>query len=163
LTKELNGKQYEVEFWDTAGQERYNSVHRTYYIGAHCCILVFDCKVQDSYKHLTKWYDELCSLRPGIPCLVAVNKIDTNPSAVEMEFKFATKRGFPVHYVSALDGTNVIPLFDQAIALAKECQDNPPKDDIVGAVEEYLREFREDPKETPAEGDGAAAAPAATS
>jgi Rab-like protein 2 len=35
-------KKLEIDFWDTAGQERFQSMHSSYYHGAHCCILVFD-------------------------------------------------------------------------------------------------------------------------
>jgi Rab-like protein 2 len=35
-------KSVKIDFWDTAGQERFQSMHASYYHGAHCCILVFD-------------------------------------------------------------------------------------------------------------------------
>eukprot|EP01013_Petalomonas_cantuscygni_P039119 TRINITY_DN70450_c0_g1_i1.p1 TRINITY_DN70450_c0_g1~~TRINITY_DN70450_c0_g1_i1.p1 ORF type:complete len:203 (+),score=41.09 TRINITY_DN70450_c0_g1_i1:217-825(+) len=146
LEKERDGKKLKIDFWDTAGQERYNNVHRSYYFGAHCCILVFDVQKQQSYKNLGKWYEELCSARPGIPCLVAANKIDTNPSVISVEFKFATKHKFPLHYVSALEGTNVVRMFEQAIDLAMEC----PKD-YVTEVTDLLREIATEEPDEPKE------------
>ena len=38
----IDGKDLKVDFWDTAGQERFNSMHPSYYFGAHCCLLIFD-------------------------------------------------------------------------------------------------------------------------
>jgi Rab-like protein 2 len=52
-----------VDFWDTAGQEQFNSLHGSYYHGAHCCILVFDITRKITYKNLSVWYDELVKHR----------------------------------------------------------------------------------------------------
>lgn len=50
-----------VDFWDTAGQERFQSMHPSYYMGAHACILVFDVTRKVTYKNLETWYEELIS------------------------------------------------------------------------------------------------------
>ncbi|OAJ32759.1 hypothetical protein, variant [Batrachochytrium dendrobatidis JEL423] len=52
-----------VDFWDTAGQERFQSMHASYYMGAHCCILVFDVTRKITYKNLDTWYEELVQHR----------------------------------------------------------------------------------------------------
>ncbi len=44
-----------------AGQERFNTMHASYYAGAHACILVFDVTRKVTYKNLDHWYDELVS------------------------------------------------------------------------------------------------------
>ena len=31
---------HDTDIWDTAGQERFNSMHPSYYHGAHACVLV---------------------------------------------------------------------------------------------------------------------------
>jgi Rab-like protein 2 len=56
-------KKVEVDFWDTAGQERFQSMHPSYYHGAHCCILVFDITRKITYKNLETWYNELVTHR----------------------------------------------------------------------------------------------------
>ena len=56
-------KMLEIDFWDTAGQERFQSMHPSYYLGAHCCILVFDITRKVTYKNLDTWYDELIKNR----------------------------------------------------------------------------------------------------
>ena len=58
----------EIDFWDTAGQERFQSMHPSYYMGAHCCILVFDVTRKVTYKNLDTWYHELIGHR-GIKVL----------------------------------------------------------------------------------------------
>ena len=42
--------------------------------------------------------------RPGIPCLVAANKIDIDLEVIKKTFNFATKRGLQLFYVSASEG-----------------------------------------------------------
>jgi hypothetical protein len=39
-SSDLPGRAFSADLWDTAGQERFNSLHPSYYYGAHCCILV---------------------------------------------------------------------------------------------------------------------------
>ena len=49
----------------TAGQERFNSMHPSYYHGAHACIMCFDITRKITYTNLSKWWQELqvfCSL-----------------------------------------------------------------------------------------------------
>jgi Rab-like protein 2 len=65
------------DFWDTAGQEIFQSMHASYYYQAHACILVFDATRKVTYKNLANWYQEMRQHRPEIPCVCAVNKIDS--------------------------------------------------------------------------------------
>jgi Rab-like protein 2 len=51
--------QVAVDFWDTAGQERFNSMHPSYYHGAHACIMCFDITRKITYTNLSKWWQEL--------------------------------------------------------------------------------------------------------
>lgn len=52
-----------MDFWDTAGQERFQSMHASYYHGAHACVLVFDVGRKITYKNLDTWYEELVKYR----------------------------------------------------------------------------------------------------
>ncbi|KAI8924673.1 P-loop containing nucleoside triphosphate hydrolase protein [Entophlyctis helioformis] len=122
----------EIDFWDTAGQERFQSMHSSYYMGAHACILVFDVTRKVTYKNLDQWYDELVRHR-GIkmPVIVVANKIDMDPSRATKSFAFIEKRraerggvesgpdqDMPFYFVSASDGSNVVTIFREAIRLA---------------------------------------------
>lgn len=51
-------------------------------------------------------------------------------------FAFATKNGMPLFYVSASDGTNVVMMFNEAIASAVKYKKNPV--DIEDQIMEEL-------------------------
>lgn len=134
-----SGERINCDIWDTAGQERFASMHPAYYHDAHACILVFDITRKATYKNLEKWLGELRNYREYIPCVVACNKIDMDPTITQKAFAFAEKRNFPLHYVSAADGTNVVQLFEHAISLGSEYKKNPTKDDFFAQVMEVLK------------------------
>ncbi|KAI8909697.1 P-loop containing nucleoside triphosphate hydrolase protein [Gorgonomyces haynaldii] len=121
-------KVLEVDFWDTAGQERFQTMHASYYLGAHCCILIFDVTRKVTYKNLDQWYQELVGYQ-GIkmPVIVVANKIDMDPSRATKQFAFIEKRrlerggteeDLPFYFVSAADGSNVVSIFQRAIEMA---------------------------------------------
>eukprot|EP00045_Choanoeca_perplexa_P019695 m.294831 g.294831 ORF g.294831 m.294831 type:complete len:208 (+) comp50798_c0_seq1:27-650(+) len=134
----VSGKEVTVDFWDTAGQERFQSVHPSYYHEAHACILVFDVTRKVTYKNLQTWYKELRQYRPKIPVIVVANKIDVDYSVTSKSFGFPKKNGLPFYFVSASDGTNVVKVFNEAIANAVNYRDNA--DDFTDQVLGLLRE-----------------------
>ena len=107
-----------VDFWDTAGQESFNRMHPSYYYRAHCCILVFDVTRKVTYQHLSDCYKELREYCKDIPCILVGNKIDVDYNVTRKEFKFGAKHGLPFFFVSAADGTNVVKVFESAVAEA---------------------------------------------
>ncbi|KAG5470586.1 hypothetical protein LSCM1_01831 [Leishmania martiniquensis] len=135
-----DGEEVDVDIWDTAGQERFATVHPSYYHDAHACILVFDSTRKATYKNLEKWLSEMRNYREHIPCIVACNKIDTDPSVTTKSFAFAEKHSFPLYYVSAADGSNVVQLFENAISTAAAYKKNPAKDDFMTQVIGMLKE-----------------------
>ncbi|KAJ3278775.1 Rab-like protein 2A [Borealophlyctis nickersoniae] len=81
-----------VEFWDTAGQERFQSMHPSYYHGAHACVMVFDVGRKVTYKNLEGWYDEVVRFRGiELPVIVVANKIDMDPSRATKSFGFVER------------------------------------------------------------------------
>ena len=134
------GVDISTDVWDTAGQERFSSMRASYYHEAQCCILVFDITRKPTYKNLDKWYQELRTHRPHIPCIVACNKIDTDPSVISKTFNFAEKNELPLQYVSAADGTNVVQLFRTALAAAYNYSLNPHDEDVDTQVISLLKE-----------------------
>ncbi|KAJ3163917.1 Rab-like protein 2A [Geranomyces variabilis] len=127
-----------VDFWDTAGQERFQTMHASYYHGAHACILVFDVGRKVTYKNLDTWYEELVGHRGlNLPVIIVANKIDVDLSRASKAFGFverrraerleaAAERGLPaanaadydplpLFFASASDGTNVVSIFREAI------------------------------------------------
>ncbi|KAF5223125.1 putative ras-related protein RAB5B [Trypanosoma cruzi] len=130
----------DVDIWDTAGQERFSTMHPAYYHEAHACILVFDVTRKATYKNLEKWLSELRNYREHIPCVVACNKIDTDPSVVSKAFAFVEKHKLTLHYVSAADGTNVVRLFETAILEAVKYQKSPKNEDFMAQVLGLIKE-----------------------
>ncbi|KAG8346805.1 ADP ribosylation factor family Ras of Complex Roc domain [Trypanosoma vivax] len=135
-----NDEAVDVDIWDTAGQERFSTMHPAYYHEAHACILVFDVTRKATYKNLEKWLSELRHYREHIPCIVACNKIDTDPSVVSKSFAFVEKHNLSLHYVSAADGTNIVQLFDAATAEAVKYKKNPKNEDFMAQVLDILKE-----------------------
>jgi len=127
----------EVDLWDTAGQERFNSLHPSYYFGAHCCILVFDVTRKITYQHLSDWFSELRQYCETIPCILVANKIDVNYQVTKKTFKFASQHNLPFFFVSAADGTNVVQIFNEAVKLAVDFKKNNP--DFMTEVMEFLK------------------------
>lgn len=139
-SKETNNDKktsFEVDLWDTAGQERFNSLHPSYYFGAHCCILVFDVTRKITYQHLSDWFSELRQYCETIPCILVANKIDVNYQVTKKTFKFASQHNLPFFFVSAADGTNVVQIFNEAVKLAVDFKKNNP--DFMTEVMEFLK------------------------
>ncbi|KAI9009788.1 P-loop containing nucleoside triphosphate hydrolase protein [Gaertneriomyces semiglobifer] len=143
-----DSRQLVVDFWDTAGQEQFNTLHPSYYHGAHCAVLVFDCGRKITYKGLEQWYEEVSSSRGyKLPLLVVANKLDLNPSLSSKPFAFTLKHKperlplalppylpgvnadidsadpstdplLPLFFVSASSGTNVVRVFQESVRRA---------------------------------------------
>ena len=145
-----DGRRVSVDFWDTAGQERFKSLHPSYYHLAKCCILVFDVTRKATYANLSEWYKELREQCESIPCILVANKIDIDPRVTSKEFKFARRHGLSFFFVSAADGTNVVQLFNAAIAQAVTYKETPGNNFL-----EDVMDFLNEP--SPLDGPGAAA------
>ncbi|GMH65300.1 hypothetical protein TrLO_g12540 [Triparma laevis f. longispina] len=136
-----DGESITCDFWDTAGQERFNSLHPSYYFGAHICVLVFDVTRKQTYKQLTEWYRELREYCENIPCILVANKIDVDYNVTKKNFKFGEQHNIPFFFCSAADGTNVVKIFDEAIREG-QCYKTSGKKDFV---EECLELFDNSP------------------
>lgn len=113
--------EFPVEIWDCAGQNRFSACHPSFYHRATCAIVVFDCTRKETYTHMADWCDALQKARPGIPTIIACNKVDLDASVTQKQFAFPQKRSYchpNVVFVSAADGTNVVKLFSQAFEMA---------------------------------------------
>jgi len=135
----IDDKVYKIDIWDTAGQECFNTLHASYYFGAHAAILVFDVTRKVTYLNLKTWYSEMREHCPNIPCILVANKIDADRSSTEKTFKFAEKYNLPFYFVSAADGTNVVKIFNDVLKLAQDYKANPP-DTFYNEVMELLND-----------------------
>jgi len=135
------GIEHKIDFWDTAGQEQFSNLHPSYYYEANCCILAFDVTRKITYKNLEKWYENCKNgVMRDIPVICIANKIDFDPTSTQKKFQFAVKHKLPFFYVSAADGTNVVRIFEEAIALAIKQKENPDKDDVLDDIMALLQE-----------------------
>jgi Rab-like protein 2 len=135
----IDGKNYKIDIWDTAGQECFNTLHPSYYFGAHAAILVFDVTRKVTYLNLKTWYSEMREQCPDIPCILVANKIDADRSSTSKNFKFAEKYNLPFYFVSAADGTNVVKIFNECLKLAHNYKMNPP-DNFYNEVMDLLND-----------------------
>jgi Rab-like protein 2 len=138
----IAGKDILVSLWDTAGQERFESIHSSFFYGAHAAILVFDATRKETYQHLEEWHSQLISQRGQIPVIVVVNKIDLAPGTTKKQFQWPTSHGYPVFFTSAAKGQNVVRAFQEAIKLAWTHKNSP--DDVMGVVCELLARQKDD-------------------
>ena len=121
--KTADGDVLTIDFWDTAGQETFSKMHPSYYYRAHCCIMVFDVTRKVTYQHLNDWYAEFREYCQDVPCILVANKVDVDYNVTKKEFKFASRNNLPFFFVSAADGTNVVKVFQNAVAEAKRFKD----------------------------------------
>ena len=77
---------------------------------------------------------------PHIPCIVIANKIDLDERATKRKYQFVSDLKVPFNFVSAADGTNVVQIFRDALAMALNYKKNPPKDDFFADVMELLED-----------------------
>ena len=139
-THMVKGKSLAIDIWDTAGQEAFDTLHPSYYFKAHVCVLVFDATRKITYQNLRKWYKEMRSHLPYVPCILIANKIDIDKRVTERSYKFAEQTKLPFYFVSAADGTNVVQIFEEALERGLDYKINPPKDDFMNEVMELLED-----------------------
>jgi small GTP-binding protein len=71
-------KRIKLHIWDTAGQELFFSLTRSYYVGAHAALLLFDVTNSLSFDHLPTWIKEVknnCG-NPNLLCILVGSKTD---------------------------------------------------------------------------------------
>mmetsp|Transcript_103306 Transcript_103306/g.316165 ORF Transcript_103306/g.316165 Transcript_103306/m.316165 type:complete len:218 (-) Transcript_103306:4-657(-) len=136
---EQEGKTWAVDFWDTAGQEQFDRLHASYYFQANACILAFDVTRKITYKNLETWFKEIRQHCPDIPVICVANKIDIEPSMAKKKFNFAVSHQLPFYFVSSSDGTNIVRVFKEAIALAIKNKEHPP-DEVMAEIYALLKE-----------------------
>lgn len=97
--------------WDTAGQERFRAVTRSYYRGAHGCLLLYDITDRNSYNNVTNWLsDARAQAGPDTVIMLVGNKSDLQDQR-EVTFleasRLALENGMLFFETSAKNGDNV--------------------------------------------------------
>lgn len=107
---------------------------------------MFDATRKVTYENLRNWYNEFRNHCQHVPCIVIANKIDLDPRTVKRQYTFVKELNVPFNFVSAADGTNVVQIFKNALDMAIDYKNNPPKDDFMADVLELLgNDALEDP------------------
>ena len=105
--------------WDLSGMATFLEIIRSYYIGSHYIIIVFDLTDYDSYLNIKKWYNEIKNLEyfDKLKCLVIGNKNDkedkriVNPVQIKEIIDYY---GFEYYEMSSFDtNQNIKNIFNQ--------------------------------------------------
>lgn len=68
--------------WDTAGQEEFDAVTKSYYRGAHGCVIAFSTVDRDSFEAVEKWKGKVEAEVGEIAMVMVQNKVDLIEKAV---------------------------------------------------------------------------------
>ncbi len=108
-------------FWDIAGQAEFSFMRPTFYKGSKAAIIVFSHapkEIDNSFKHISEWHEDIKKYCGNIPIVLFGNKIDLvndelNKSKVE---EIVDKRDFLGYYnTSAKTGNGVYEAFQAII------------------------------------------------
>jgi GTP-binding nuclear protein Ran len=83
LEFETNCGKLTFNVWDTAGQEKFGGLRDGYYLQADCCIVMFDVTSRVTYQNVPKWVEDVRRVCPGIPVVLAGNKVDSAQRALK--------------------------------------------------------------------------------
>ncbi|XP_075255745.1 ras-related protein Rab-23-like [Convolutriloba macropyga] len=74
---EVDGQEVRMMLWDTAGQEEFDSITKSYYRGAQCCVLAFSITDRASFDAVDRWREKVVEQCGDKVCMVIVqNKMD---------------------------------------------------------------------------------------
>ena len=111
-----DGSIVNCQIWDTAGQEIYDSLNRSYYKEADCCLLVYDITNKESFEQIKNYYckeiKENC--KEDIVVILLGNKTDLGKKRkIESEIaaNFAKEQGYIFKETSCEKNKNVADAF----------------------------------------------------
>lgn len=107
---DLDGLEMTMIIWDIAGETNQNKVPKSYQLGAHGVLYVFDISRPSTYENLHEQLDYLKGLLPLAPIEVIANKKDLLSD--EEQAKVLDSIMHPsIHTSSAKTGENVEQIF----------------------------------------------------
>ena len=118
-----DGSIVNCEIWDTAGQEEFDSINRSYYRKADCCLLVYDITNKESFEQIKNYYSEEIKnyCKENIIVVLLGNKSDLKEDRViepEVAGNFATDQGYIFMETSCEKNKNVADAFATLIEKA---------------------------------------------
>ncbi len=134
----VNNQKYKLQIWDTAGQERFRTITSSYYRGAHGIIIIFDSSIEDGFKNVSDWLENLdryLTNRNPIKFLVS-NKCDKKSKVNLTEIKkFATDHDLNFYQTSTKTGEGLHRMFSDLTAKMKDNKgynkDNKDNDNVT--------------------------------
>jgi small GTP-binding protein len=109
-------------FWDIAGQKEFSFMRPTFYKGSKAAIIVFSLapdEIDDSFKHISEWHEDIKKYCGDIPIVLFGNKMDlvNDEELDESNVKeIVDKRDFLGYYkTSAKTGNGVYKAFQAII------------------------------------------------
>lgn len=113
----INNNSVLLNIWDTAGQERFFSITKSYYRNADAILLVFDLSVENTFKTVDRWYDNIKNETENVPLFLIGNKKDLISDSKYKNFEKkikdkAAEKNMKFYYTSAKFGLNVEKIFE---------------------------------------------------
>jgi small GTP-binding protein len=109
-------------FWDIAGQKEFSFMRPTFYKGSKAAIIVFSLapdEIDDSFKHISEWHEDIKKYCGNIPIVLFGNKMDlVNDEELDDSNvkEIVDKRDFLGYYkTSAKTGNGVYKAFQVII------------------------------------------------
>ena len=118
-----NKDKYNINLWDCAGLPQFKGLGKSYFIGAHAFILMFDLTNKASYQNLFNHYTRIKSVCPDSPIVLCGNKVDCGHLAVKQHsITFHRKRNLQYFDISAMSNYNFEKPF---LYLLRKLTDDP--------------------------------------
>ena len=117
-----DGSYVNCEIIDTSGQEKYNSINKTYYKRADCCVLVYDITDLESFELCKNYYKKeiLNNCKKDLKAILVGNKSDLEKErkvSQEEGAKFAEDNGYYFKETSCQHNFNVADAFETIIIM----------------------------------------------
>ena len=117
-----DGSYVNCEIMDTGGHEKYDSINRSYYRRADCCLLVYDITNPDSFKAIENYYIQEIkdNCKENIKVILLGNKADLQDKrkiSHEDGAKLAEKNKYIFMETSCETNTNVADAFETLIIM----------------------------------------------
>ena len=111
--------QINLSVWDIAGQKKFELFRKSFFMGAHAALVVFDYTRPETFDSLeTNWIKNIHEISGNIPFVLIGNKIDLGKQVDQDKVNaLVSKLGVNFIETSALNNTNVEEAF-QNIATA---------------------------------------------
>jgi small GTP-binding protein len=117
----VDSEKYKLQVWDTGGQERYRTFIQSCYRRARGVLIVFDWARQDSFNHLTRWFELAYEAieKDTIPLVLVGNKEDLEHQVSDDQAKaFAEEYQVELLSASAKTGNGVNEVFQKVAEMA---------------------------------------------